>query len=261
MKKDTKKQSKGHSGGSGGSSGSSGSSGRTTRVKVKKPDDTGSILQCMPCLMAFSEDELSVIQSNAVRKKCCRNDYLFWEGDEIRFVFVVESGHIKLFKTSEEGREIVIRIMRAGDYFCCAPLYADRKNMVNAIALEDTSLVLIPAEAFHETIYSGLTPMGTRVLSTICDRVKHLSGIIESLTFKDVVKRVLMILLNAANEKDPDSNIVSLSLTHQEIASMIGTVREVVSRTMSRLRKEEVVFDSTSREFKVNKQMIIEALK
>ncbi|MBF0317374.1 MAG: winged helix-turn-helix domain-containing protein, partial [Nitrospirae bacterium] len=58
-----------------------------------------------------------------------------------------------------------------------------------------------------------------------------------------------------------DSNIVTLSLTHQEMASMIGTVREVVSRTMSRLRKENIVFDSTSREFKVNKQLLIEALK
>ncbi|KJU86671.1 Crp/FNR family transcriptional regulator [Candidatus Magnetobacterium bavaricum] len=235
--------------------------GRISRIKVKKADTNGNILQCMPCLAAFSEDELSAMQSKAVRKKCCRNDYLFWEGDEIKFVFVVESGHIKLFKTSGEGREIVIRVMKAGDYFCCAPLYADRKNMVNAIALEDTSLVLIPTEFFHETIYSGLTPMGARVLSTICDRVKHLSGIIESLTFKDVVKRVLMILLNAANDKDPDSNIVSLSLTHQEMASMIGTVREVVSRTISRLRKEKIVVDSTSREFKVNKQLIIEALK
>ncbi|MBF0337394.1 MAG: Crp/Fnr family transcriptional regulator [Nitrospirae bacterium] len=249
MQKDTAKEIKGHA------------SGKTRRGKGTKAEGHDNSLQCLPCLAAFSADELSSIESKAVRKNCCRNDYLFWEGDEIRFVFVVESGHIKLFKTSEEGREIVIRIMRAGDYFCCAPIYADRKNMVNAIALEDTSLVLIPTESFHENIYAGLTPMGTRVLSTICDRVKHLSGIIESLTFKDVVKRVLMILLNAANDKDPDSNIVTLSLTHQEMASMIGTVREVVSRTMSRLRKQNIVLDSTSREFKVNKQLIIEALK
>ncbi|MBF0537011.1 MAG: Crp/Fnr family transcriptional regulator [Nitrospirae bacterium] len=231
------------------------------RGKVTKVKDHDSSLQCLPCLSAFSVDELSVIEGKSIRKKCCRNDYVFWEGDETRFVFVVESGSIKLFKTSEEGREIVIRIMKEGDYFCCVPLHADRKNMVSAVAIEDTSLIVIPAESFHEAVYAGLTPMGIKMLSTLCNRVKHLSSIIENLTFKDVVKRVLIILLDEANAKDPNNNIVTLSLTHQEMASMIGTVREVVSRTMSKLRKGNIVFDSTSREFKVNKQLIIEAMK
>ncbi|MBF0343764.1 MAG: Crp/Fnr family transcriptional regulator [Nitrospirae bacterium] len=234
---------------------------RSKNVKANNSCSKERSLQCLPCLSAFTLAELSSIERLSVHKKCCKNDYLFWESDEVKNVFIIETGAIKLFKTSEEGREIIIRIMKGGDYFCCAPLYADRKNMVNAIAIEDTSLIIIPADSFHEMIYAGLSPIGIKIMSTLCDRVKHLSNIIENLTFKDVVRRVIMVLLNEANEKDPEQNIVTLSLTHQDIASMIGTVREVVSRTMSRLRKSNMVFGSTSREFKVNKQLLIKAMK
>jgi CRP-like cAMP-binding protein len=218
-------------------------------------------LRLLPCLSRLSADELGLIERKSYMKKIAKNDMLFSAADELKYIFIIVSGSVKLFKTSREGREMVIKTMAAGEHFCCAPLYTDRKQMVSAVALEESSIVFIPAEMFLALMCGGLSGMGIKVLHTLCTKVQHLSNIIETMTFNDVERRVLLCIVERAAEKSPSEDIVSLSLTHQEIASMTGSVREVVSRTMSRLKKSGIILDRTVRGFTVNKRRAVTYMK
>ncbi|MBF0458364.1 MAG: Crp/Fnr family transcriptional regulator [Nitrospirae bacterium] len=218
-------------------------------------------LRALPCLSHLSADELELIERKSYVKTIAKNDMLFSSSDELKYIFILVSGSIKLFKTSEEGREIVIKTMTAGEHFCYAPLYTGRKQMVNAIALEKSSVINIPAEMFLDLMCDGLSGQGIKILHTLCQKVQHLSKIVESLTFKDVEKRVLSCILDLAEEKSPSGDIVLLNITHQEIASMTGSVREVVSRTMSKLKKSGIILNRTSKGFKIDKQLAIKYMK
>ncbi|MBF0520306.1 MAG: Crp/Fnr family transcriptional regulator [Nitrospirae bacterium] len=218
-------------------------------------------LRQLPCLSQIRDEDLEDIGRKSFLKKYCKNDFIFLASDEVKFFFIVESGSVKLYKNSEEGREIVIKIMGMGEHFCCAPIYADNKNMVNAVALEDTTVFAIPADDFTSMLHSGLSEFGVKMLRTLCMRVKHLSSIVENITFKDVEKRVLMAIMNLAELKSPGTDTVPLTLTHQEIASMTGTVREVVSRTMSKLRRCGILSHGNQREFILNRRIAAEYLK
>lgn len=83
-----------------------------------------------------------------------------------------------------------------------------------------------------------LSSIGVKIISSLCSRVRYLSDLLENITFKDVEERISLCLLKLIEETETDKSIVNLSVTHQELGSMTGTVREVISRIMTRLKKK-----------------------
>jgi CRP/FNR family transcriptional regulator len=160
---------------------------------------------------------------------------------------------VKLYKTSREGRELIIKIMGPGDYFCCAPLCAGGNYMVRAIALEDTTLIVIPSGTFIKALRNAVTEVGWRIISGLCKKIHYLSGLLEDLAFKDVEKRVMTTLLTLSSQIPQQNGFISFQLSHQDVASMTGTVREVVSRTMSKLKKEGVITHSSVKGFTIDR--------
>lgn len=217
-------------------------------------------LRALPCLSGLKNDDLSVIGEQVHLRTFLKNEILFRESDPASFLFVVRTGKIKLYKTSSEGRELSIKIMGPHEYFCCAPLYLDGKYPVSASAKEDSTVVSIPAKDFKDLIGISVNSVGLKIISGLCNRIKYLSGLVENLSFKDVEQRILMTILRLSEEKAPKDNLVSLSISHQDIASITGTVREVVSRTMSKLKKKGIIVDSSIKSFRINKNMLKQLL-
>lgn len=213
-------------------------------------------LKALPCLSVLNEDELVLIGNKAEIKKFARNNLIFSEMDSVEFFFTVRKGSVKLFKTSKEGRELVIRIMNQGDYFCCASFFGEGCHFVSAVALSDTIFTIIPADKFREML-EGMSGISLKIIKCLCSRIKTLSNLLADVTFHDVEQRVMKTLLRLADEKAPNENHVNLMVTHQEIASMTGTVREVVSRTMSKLRKSSAIYDGHSSGFMIDKDNLL----
>jgi len=217
-------------------------------------------LRVLPCLSGLKEEDLSFMEQMARLKRISKNNILFEESEPVEFFFIVKQGTIKLYKTSKEGRELIVKVMGPGDYFCCAPLYTGGKYFVGAIAVEDSLLIAIPAEDFKKTLRNEVTEIGWKIISGLCNKIRYLSTLAEDLTFKDVEERVITTLLRLAEERAPDAKVASLQLTHQDIASMTGTVREVVSRAMARLKKEGVIVDSNVKGFKLDKERLLKLI-
>jgi len=210
-------------------------------------------LRLLPCLSGLKDEELLIISKHAEIKNFSKNDILFSESDPVQLFFVVEKGLIKLYKTSSEGRELQVSLIKGGDHFCLPLPDLGGKYLVSAMAMEDTTLIAVPAEKFKELLNSAVSETGLRIISGLCERIKTLSDLLEDIAFKDVEQRIIKTLVRLTEEKSPKDNIVYLTTTHYNIASMTGTVREVVSRTMSKLKREGVVSNSSSKGFKINR--------
>ena len=214
-------------------------------------------LNILPCLSGLDDEDLLSIGRKASLKRISNATVLFDELGLMKFFFILRTGSIKLFKTSFEGRELIVKIIGPGEHFCCAPLYADGKYPVSAMTLEESTLIVIPADYFKKMLNSRVSEIGLRIIMGLCSRIKYLSNLVEDLAFKDVEQRVILTLLRLSEEKTSGSNSALLTVTHQELASMTGTVREVVSRTMSRLRKEGIITDSSARGFKIDNNKLL----
>ena len=187
-------------------------------MSMKDKDFEQQDLRVLPCLSAMEEEELNIIGQKAVLKTVAKNEVLFTESEPARFFFILKAGSVKLFKTSREGRELIIKTMKPGDYFCCAAIFTDGKSLVSAMAIEDSTLIAIPADFFEDMLCSSLNATGFKILSGLCTKIRHLSGLVEDLTFKDVEQRIILTLLRLAEGKSPEENIVTLAVTHQDIA-------------------------------------------
>lgn len=214
-------------------------------------------LLVLPCLSGLGDEELVAIGREARFRRMTKNTIIFDEADLVKFIFIVKTGSIKLFKTSFEGRELIVKIIGPGEHFCWAPLYVDGKYPVSAMALDDSTLIVIPAEFFKKMLNSEVSKLGLKMIVGLCSKVKYLSSLVEDLTFKDVEQRIIMALLRLTEETPSEGNTVLLTFTHQELASMTGTVREVVSRTMSRLKKEGIITESTTKGFRIDKERLL----
>ncbi|HBH62161.1 MAG TPA: hypothetical protein DDX85_10585 [Nitrospiraceae bacterium] len=217
-------------------------------------------LKSIPCLASLEQANLSKLEKKANLKRIRKQGWLFRETDALKSFFIVTSGAIKLFKTSEEGRELLIQIMEKGDHFCFAPMYLGKEYLVNAQAMEESYVIMINAPDVKSILEDETGVFARKIISALCRKVDHLSKMIEDLAFNDIEQRISRALLKMIVVSNQTDNMVSLDMSHRDIASITGTVREVVSRVIKKLKKNDIVVETGVRHIKVNRDKLISFL-
>ena len=201
-------------------------------------------LRVIPCLSKLRREELDLIAKKSEMRDYVKGTFVFAQFDLVEFFFIVEKGLLKAFKSSPEGRELTIEFFEPGDYFCFPLHHIKTRHIVNTIALKNSTLIVIPVELFDRLLKNVLTEEGYRIILGLCSKIHLLSDIIDDMAFKSVEQRVVKALFKLSQEQKTDTNRIIIETTHQNIASMTGTVREVVARTMSKLKKKGVILES-----------------
>jgi CRP/FNR family transcriptional regulator len=163
-------------------------------------------------------------------------ELLFLEGEACRGMYLVTSGRVRVYKSSPEGREQILMVARAGHSFAEVPVFDDGPNPASAAAMEESIVYLFPKAELTALIRS--TPeIGLAVLRVFARRLRQLTRLVEDLSFRHVTSRVAKLLLQSA-QLVPGSEP---RLTQQEMAAMIGTAREVVTRALRTLEQQGAI--------------------
>jgi CRP/FNR family transcriptional regulator, nitrogen oxide reductase regulator len=168
---------------------------------------------------------------------------LFSEGDGSELLYTVLSGRVKVFKTTPRGSDVILEIFGPGDPVGAVAVYEMRPYPASAHALEPTTCLLIPREAFfsmlesHPTMVRGLLVGLTHRLMELTDRLAELSGG----RVEGRLARFFLKLAHDMGQARADGTFIALALSRQELADMIGTTIETSIRIMSRWGKDGVV--------------------
>lgn len=168
---------------------------------------------------------------------------MFSEGDRCEGLYIIESGQVRLFKTSPNGREQVLTIEGPGSSVAELPVFDGGNYPVSGAAVTEVSALLIRSKDFHAICLEN-PQITLKVLKVVGGRLRRLVGIIEELSFTTVRHRLAALLLRMAkSEGRPSGRGVefTLAMTHQELANRVGTVRELVSRNLSRLQAAGII--------------------
>ncbi len=202
-----------------------------------------SMLRKTALFTSLSETEMRALCSRVTKRHFRRGELLFSEGDPCSGLFLVASGKVRIFKLSPAGREQVLAVEGPGSSFAELPVFDGGKYPASASALEDTETLFISRQDFQS--YCREHPDVTlRVLAVVGARLRRLVGIIEDLSFSTVRQRLISLLLRAAQESGSAAkHLVRVELTksHQDLAAELGTVRELISRNLSRLQAEGLI--------------------
>jgi CRP/FNR family transcriptional regulator, cyclic AMP receptor protein len=198
-------------------------------------------LAILPRISLFSgltTGEIEPIAQLLIERRYAAGDMLFWEGEECAGMFLIAQGEIKIFKTSPSGRELVIGMESAPSSVAELPLFDGGPYPASARAVSDVVTYFINKSDFHQ-VCCRYPDISLKILATVGRRLRHLVDTLESITFGSVTKRLAHLLLDMSREAGRDE--FSLRITHQELASRLGTVREVVSRNLIRFRADGLV--------------------
>ena len=201
------------------------------------------ILSKVPIFSGLASPEMEFLAPRVVPRTYSSGQLVFSEGDPCSGLYVVASGHVRIFKTSANGREQVLSIDGPGSSVAELPVFDGGNYPASVAAVDDATLLFVSKQDFQELCLAH-PQVSLKVLRVVGSRLRRLVGIIEELSFTTVRHRLAAFLLRLAKREGVKANggiAITLPDNNQEIASQIGTVRELVSRNLSRLQAEGMI--------------------
>ena len=184
----------------------------------------------------LSPAELESIRKLVFEKTADRAEIVLLEGESAENLYFVASGAVKVFKTSAEGKEQILSIVRPGESFNDVPIFDGGPNPASARAMGPVILYGIKKNDM-EAILRDHPQIALNVIKVLARRVRHLVSLVEDLSFRHVISRVAKILFeHVGGEMGRGPR-----LTQQEMAAMAGTAREVVGRSLKALEEEGAI--------------------
>ena len=202
--------------------------------------DLAQVLAKAPLLADLSPSELQLLAARTVRKLFVSGELLFSEGEPCSGLHIIARGKVRIFKTSVNGREQVLALNGPGDTIAELPVFDGGPYPASASATEDAEIAFISRRDFHAYCLEH-PEVALKVLAQVGARLRRLVGIIEELSFTTIRQRLIATLIKLAQSegRTTDRGIeFQLPATHQELASQLGTVRELISRNLMRLQAE-----------------------
>jgi len=190
------------------------------------------MLKNIPLFSCLSESDLADIEKVAVRKTFPKNTILLSEGDSTDALYVICEGKVKVTIDDNEGKEIILSMLGTGEYFGEMALLDDEPRSASVTTKETTQLLIISKNDFMDILSSK--QFAFNLLKDLTKRLREANKKIESLALLDVYGRVARILNQFAKSQE-GKMVIEEKLTHQEIANMIGSSREMVSLILKEL--------------------------
>ena len=193
-------------------------------------------IKSIPYFAGLSSAELDSIRGLVFEVEAERGKLLLLEGEFSEALYFVVSGAVKVFKTSPDGKEQIIQIMRPGEAFNEVPVFDGGLNLASAQAMGPVVLYGIKKENL-ETILRDHSKVALSIIRVLSQKLRHVVSLVEDLSFRHVNARVAKILLEYASDGSGDRQ----RLTQQEMAAMAGTAREMIGRSLKELMDEGII--------------------
>jgi len=217
------------------------------------------LLKSIPYFQGLSSEELAAVKDRVFEQVVDRNDMVILEDEPPQAVYFVVSGAIKVFKTSIEGKEQVLCVVRPGESFNDVAIFDGGPNPASALAMTPTRLYGISKRDVERLLEENST-IAANVIAVLARKVRHFVSLVEDLSFRHVTGRLAKLLLEYAGDHEwSDAESTSRPrLTQQEMAAMVGTAREVVGRSLKVLEEEGAIKMNRHRIVITNKKTLQE---
>ncbi len=203
----------------------------------------------IPIFKTLSPQEAKEISPYLLSGKFRKKESIFSEGDPSEWLYIVKKGKVKITKISHEGKEIILEIISPLEFFGGIAVIRGFPYPANAVAMEDTEVVKISRKNLLSIMdrYPGLMYC---MATNIGDRIKGSHETLKSIALEKVESRIASLLIklsDKAGEKTAEGLAITMKLTKQDIAEMVGTTVETSIRTMSKLNKAGLVVSRAGR--------------
>jgi CRP-like cAMP-binding protein len=184
-----------------------------------------NIISAIPLFNGLPDDQLNALRQIALEKQFSKGQTIFSEGDETKGFFVVVTGRVKIYKVSSEGKEQILHIFEAGQSFGEVTVFS--------------RLLFFPRSAFVDLVTDNPS-LALNMLAIMSKKLRQFAAQIESLSLKEIPARLASYLIYLAKEQGA-GDVVNLNVSKGQLASLLGTIPETLSRIFAKLSGQQFI--------------------
>lgn len=206
-------------------------------------ETTKALLNRLPLFATFRDDAITWLVARCVTRAYAAGHVLFTTGEACRGLYIVETGRVKIYRTSPNGREQILQIEGPGRAIAELPLFDGGPYPASAITEVESRLLFVPRIEF-EALYRENPDVAGAVIRELGKRLRHLVHVTDILAFRDVAARLASYLAEYAKQhgkETAEGMEFTLTRTQEELSFELGTARESVSRAFKQLSQRGVI--------------------
>ena len=220
-------------------------------------NNTG-IIKRLTIFSDLQESDLEKIANISLERNYKKSMIVFMEGEPGEAFYYIKSGKVKIFRTYEDGKEHIINIFGEGDVFGEATLFNNISYPASAVVYEDAVIGFIKNRDLEMLIKEN-AELSLNLIKILARKLVFAQSKIKDLAFNDVFARTSAQILKLAKDygvKADRGILINIQLSRQELADMVGTTRETVSRAISKFKKEKSITEENDRMIILNEEKL-----
>lgn len=207
---------------------------KSERLRAASAQQTGSLDRFIDEARAL--EAIKHLSENREVRHFRKKDLIFREGENPRWLYFVESGKVKVYKTSDDGRELIVKMAQAGDFLGFLALFSENTYPESAAALEDCVIRLVPRQDFIALVF-GNRDVNARFIKMLAGHIAEREQQLIELAYNSVRKRVATALSNLSEQ----TGGTELHLLREDLAALAGTAKETLIRTLTDFKNEGLI--------------------
>lgn len=202
--------------------------------------DIVELVRAVPIFSDLDDQQIKKISEIGIHRKYQKNGIIFLEEEEGAALFIIISGKVKVVRTDDEGREVILSILGPGDFFGEMSILDGLPRSATVVSLDSSELFMIHRRDFYHLLEKA-PQVAIALLRELTARLRKSDEQIKSLSLKDAIGRVANVIIQLADDigkiKKGQVIIPDFPL-QQDLANMAGTSRETISRTIHQFIRE-----------------------
>jgi len=216
------------------------------------------LISGLPLFEGLTPPQYAALAEIAQVKPFSKGQAIFSEGGEATGFYIVLSGRVKVYKLSFDGKEQILHLFGAGEPFGEAAVFEGRHFPAHAEALETSETLFIPRRAFIERIQEDPS-LALNMLAVLSRRLRKFTMLVEDLSLKEVPGRLAAYLLYLSQQQDASDDL-ALDVPKTQLASLLGTIPETLSRILARMGREGLIESFENRQIRILDRQSLEEL-
>ncbi|WP_205599233.1 Crp/Fnr family transcriptional regulator [Oceanobacillus halotolerans] len=202
------------------------------------------LLQSFTLFKDLTDYEMEPIVDLAKHRLYRSGTHIFMQGDPLTNVYFINQGKVKIYKTDFHGKEQIVNVLQPGDMFPHQGFFRQDSCPAHAEVIEDAILIYIPIHSFENFLITH-PEICVKLFRVLGDKIVDLQGRLEEQILHNTYEQIIMLLIRLAKhygkETDDYRTKLTTQFTNRELANMIGSSRETVSRTLTQLKKQSLM--------------------
>lgn len=227
------------------------------------PNSVKELLQRFPLFKNLTDSEMEPVLEIAGNRLYRQGSHLFMQGDPLTNVYFILNGKIKIYRTDLQGKEQIINVLGERQMFPHQGFFRNDNYPAHAEVLEEATLVYIPIHRIEEFLISN-PRVSVKVFRVLGDIIVDLQNRLEEQILHNTYEQIILLLIRLTNSHGKQLNVeqyeITTQFTNKDLANMIGSSRETVSRTLTQLKKKNIIETNKKNNIIVNRTKLEEEL-